>query len=768
MENSSSKPEFDSVGDIGDLIFNSSYDSSCEAEDALFNGVASDDQFFFANQDGDELLPNDSVCKGIGYVPNSSRPLKRESTMDSSDLEMASACRDICDSSPTVSGSDITSLVDSNLNSSSEGEASPSSDYMLGRKFVIQRGRNHKRRMSETCIQTSVPMEGFIKSSYSGMRQYSENGSLCDLWGSNDTRFDEVGGFLSTPRVGSSGPIHVSRSLNDIQELISTELPGFETTLDAVNVFEYDLTKSLQHLDARKSSENTATNSPPSMEGLKSFNAGNSWLPSAPTLLLTGSHGSMHDVTIPEDDNAESFLDALGTGGHEDDTHAARNSPIDASLFRKEQDIHELLDNISAYPLSSELDPRDRADRSKAATLLEGFPIFPEPPSGEIENNSLKVPGMGNQIPLKGSVCSSSYSNTQTFQQYPLSRPFHDDADQLLHIPMSSFFQPPMNPSNKEYLVGHSRSRSSPPPLGSTPPTSPTKGSDLESHYANSNLLNVLRGNNLHPSSNPYLSQPAQMHMSSQHVLHSQPHAFMMPNPPHHPPPSSFLIPRTPSPSPPTHTSTPTNLSVSSHVYQYQHLKQMVQPSAMLAPNATEKPKAKRNPGGRSKSSTPAQTRQQQTKASAAAVLNTPPAQKGRSATQLPTHMGSLPFPSGTYTAPLPTCDMFSSPKVLQSKLPAASSSSSLRRQTETPLTAKKGSKMPQSHQRSASMSSTPRATVGIEELIKQNNSLKAQVAAAKAVREREEAESGQMLETLNRLMGLGGFGSRPSTQAGN
>ncbi|KAJ3194473.1 hypothetical protein HK101_002632 [Irineochytrium annulatum] len=45
------------------------------------------------------------------------------------------------------------------------------------------------------------------------------------------------------------------------------------------------------------------------------------------------------------------------------------------------------------------------------------------------------------------------------------------------------------------------------------------------------------------------------------------------------------------------------------------------------------------------------------------------------------------------------------------------------------------------------------RGVVHMDDLIRQNDSLRAQVAAAKAARDREEAESGQMLETLNRLM---------------
>ncbi|KAJ3413243.1 hypothetical protein HDV05_008303 [Chytridiales sp. JEL 0842] len=44
---------------------------------------------------------------------------------------------------------------------------------------------------------------------------------------------------------------------------------------------------------------------------------------------------------------------------------------------------------------------------------------------------------------------------------------------------------------------------------------------------------------------------------------------------------------------------------------------------------------------------------------------------------------------------------------------------------------------------------------IGMEDLVLQNDRLRAQVAAAKAVREREEMESSQMLETLNRLMGM-------------
>ncbi|KAJ3334040.1 hypothetical protein HDU76_012570 [Blyttiomyces sp. JEL0837] len=153
-------------------------------------------------------------------------------------------------------------------------------------------------------------------------------------------------------------------------------------------------------------------------------------------------------------------------------------------------------------------------------------------------------------------------------------------------------------------------------------------------------------------------------------------------------------------------------------------------------------------------------------------VMNQPPAQS----TTLPqahNSSGSLPLmtPSSPSKSPKkPSSSSSSSSRNRSSTNPNSSSSSRSRRTTSTkkdpqppttqdPSTSPKFQTQENTTNNNNNLSPQSRKVIDMADLIRQNDTLRAQVAEAQAAREREAAESGMMLETLNRLMGIGGAG---------
>ncbi|KAJ3101756.1 hypothetical protein HDU96_009867 [Phlyctochytrium bullatum] len=230
------------------------------------------------------------------------------------------------------------------------------------------------------------------------------------------------------------------------------------------------------------------------------------------------------------------------------------------------------------------------------------------------------------------------------------------------------------------------------------------------------------------------------------------------------PPPPSAMIARTPSPSPPSQMSAPTSFIPSGLSLPFK------QPASFPIPSA---PATARRPGtvamGGTNSAAARRAGQSKGKGDKVGIPagtgRTGANDKGDQKTGAPAPPGKQGNSNGkkstVSTAPPSTAtqhpDPFRRPASAPHPFPAV--------QPPQPSGSSKAATARASGAKNAGASAmrTPRACVGMDELIKQNNSLKAQVAAAKVAREREEMESGQMLETLSRLMGMGfcrtGFG---------
>ncbi|KAJ3215645.1 hypothetical protein HDU67_000179 [Dinochytrium kinnereticum] len=799
----------DDVGEIGDLIFSQAYDSD-NNDASLFNKMATDDHYFFSDRHSfsddtvSGMLPNAlDITKTLPYIPNTSRPLKRESTMDSTDLEMATVCGD----------SDGSGMLESPVPTSTiypiHGiQASASAG---NRRFTVYRGKNHKRRMSETCLQTTIPVEGYIKADGGSFNDDCKEINLASLWGAPEGNESDISGFLSGGK-SCGGPIHISRSLNDLQGLTAVDL--FDH--DMGQMFDFGLLKSIQ-----KSADGTED---ASTTGLKNLSAGNSWLPTAPTLLLTGSQGSMHDVAIPGDEQTESFLEALGATD-EDCKETQKKAAHSKALFTQEfhssgeGDINDLLENLAEFPTTSATASPSSAtsspDRFKANELLTAFAMGSNSSDSAADHLSIQMSissidsfsafcGTSSQNQFLSQLNSKSISmpaapvpimvpNTfkeDTNQQSSLLSRIHaqhpsapingfnnpsyhfaspPQSQSASHLPLgnkfalgfrlegeSSHFSPvagqdsdsskhqglavpslnyfcgdgsQLAQGGMDSLAPHVQTKSSPTTVTSssstanTPPASPTKRSpgrpvgmmsvpgcaapnnaiiirnEPQHTLLNSSMIQQ-RGSQNAPIYSSSLPQTPHQQQVVSMIMQPQPHFSYSNNTSLSYQPlgrhGSSVVNRTPSPSPPTLTSTPSSLSIP-FPYQQQHMKHYpISPISPFKPQSTI-PTAKRN--WKSKES---------------------------------------PKPS------------IVTPQSVGSTTPSLKPS-------KRPCDKKIGSV---SSRKSSSASSTPgcfpRAIVGMDELIKQNNSLRAQVAAAKAIREREEAESGQMLETLNRLMGMG------------
>ncbi|KAI8845408.1 hypothetical protein BC829DRAFT_279497 [Chytridium lagenaria] len=441
-------------------------------------------------------------------------------------------------------------------------------------------------------------------------------------------------GSLAAMSDSKNSPMSLGRAMDDTNSV--HDLPDFTRDANLSALFDFNLGKPNQ-------GSPDITDNP--ISGLRRLNDGNSWLNHAPTLLLTGSEGTMHDVLIPGTESAESFLEALGTASNTMDFF---HSSVASSL-------HGLL-----------------------------------PPMLEGEGLDAALPALGG--PHLRAKSSPSALSSSLFHHTPPTSPTKT------------------NPQKRHHSLINSSTVS---------PTFPLKSFAMPGSADPMNLTNFQRDNvslsgNIPPNIQNLGLPPSNMGM--QGFTYTPPmfanHQLYMPY--NQAPNQQHAVPspmtQTPSPSPPTLTSIPSKPN--SHItlpYQHNrsHTSAPSQPSsAALKKSSTVKPKP-RKPSSISRSP--------------------------------PTLSGSL------------------APK---SSAKRADSRKSTKFYTDSSN---------YSYSVSCNSLGIPRASVGMDELIKQNNTLRAQVAAAKAVRDREEAESGEMLETLNRLMGIGNMGGgRRSMNPGN